>query len=932
MGTLSTCRLYRVQGQLYAFTPNFMDTHQYYLSSDCEYLVSSITDELQFTRRHWMDNGRPTMTLMLTENMFDSHNLATSTAGSDSGKAESMLLDTFGTRHRSLLKFIMALRSGSYAGMRVRLGRLTEMIPTGHIVCLDFLVNKDKALWAKTLHLEEFRHESLSRSNSRLRLDEKDSLYDGHDGQSELNSRGLSRRSTICGISKDLTMPIGEAVAAAFASLAKPAKGGSWKLLDHVDTPTPASSAEAPQNDAAPSASTIESNLRNLGLDDKGLVANVGDDGRESEDEEEEDALMIKPIAHQSNSNLASTPEPIELSLGDPSMFDIAVENLTASTNIFDQIDILHYMHSCRGPDFYVERLGVTVAELIEEVYVKSMRLNLWSVVRQAAGLTKKMVPELALSITELIVRRLHVSIGFGHLETTITRPINPEELQHSMANAFRGSDPREGPLVQEIIRACADLARSDVGLFNGIMCLRTHDIIIAIREELMRLRGCDEVAAVEILMQSSPYQLKLLLLTVLSGPLLNSTSTHTLVSEEMVAPVLNQLKDESSLVEPLESAAIDRNVMLATPCRVPLKRVRTRDIPDLSSKPSWIIQVQSAGFIDGNFATILLDGQPLTNSSRGLHVAVIDLHERTVAEIGVFDTHFSAQDSNDLAFMLNSMRPGMLVCIAAQDEFVEHLTPMAIKALESLCAHKVHGAQYRDSWCMIGIKRLNTELDGRVCECLEELSKSGSGPTTRIQYMLNFDDGSDDVFSPKLREQSNTIPSGLFTPPSHGRWLRRRKNDGALNRMPSGFYPLVWSLLQRSNCGIRLGQAFLASDPLIFDRTPEEPNFAQIVERFMDANIPDPAEKQAVAVVIVTLYWIFADNKRGDQSGVGRGEIDPLRYIEVAIKEFWSTWVRQHSGTASKTGDSGTAVDLSLENHLMLARNLFFDLQPRDM
>ena len=30
------------------------------------------------------------------------------------------------------------------------------------------------------------------------------------------------------------------------------------------------------------------------------------------------------------------------------------------------------------------------------------------------------------------------------------------------------------------------------------------------------------------------------------------------------------------------------------------------------------------------------------------------------------------------------------------------------------------------------------------------------------------------------------------------GQWLRRRRLDGALNRVPRGFYPKVWSVLEK--------------------------------------------------------------------------------------------------------------------------------------
>ena len=36
------------------------------------------------------------------------------------------------------------------------------------------------------------------------------------------------------------------------------------------------------------------------------------------------------------------------------------------------------------------------------------------------------------------------------------------------------------------------------------------------------------------------------------------------------------------------------------------------------------------------------------------------------------------------------------------------------------------------------------------------------------------------------------------FESDRHGQWLRRRRLDGALNRVPSGFYTKIWSILEK--------------------------------------------------------------------------------------------------------------------------------------
>jgi hypothetical protein len=42
VGTLATCKLYRVQGRVYAFTPHFMDSEEFYMNMDNDYLGKTI--------------------------------------------------------------------------------------------------------------------------------------------------------------------------------------------------------------------------------------------------------------------------------------------------------------------------------------------------------------------------------------------------------------------------------------------------------------------------------------------------------------------------------------------------------------------------------------------------------------------------------------------------------------------------------------------------------------------------------------------------------------------------------------------------------------------------------------------------------------------------------------------------------------------------
>lgn len=63
-------------------------------------------------------------------------------------------------------------------------------------------------------------------------------------------------------------------------------------------------------------------------------------------------------------------------------------------------------------------------------------------------------------------------------------------------------SDAREAPLVMEVLTYLGSFIRSNPSMFEGIMRVRVHFFIIAMREEISRMRGCDEEEAVEYLMQ----------------------------------------------------------------------------------------------------------------------------------------------------------------------------------------------------------------------------------------------------------------------------------------------------------------------------------------------------------------------------------------------------------------------------------------------
>jgi phosphorylase kinase alpha/beta subunit len=68
--SLTTSRIFRIQGEPAVFLPSFLDQQRFYLTLDYHFLVAQMRSELAYIYDHWREPGRPTVTLMLTHAMF----------------------------------------------------------------------------------------------------------------------------------------------------------------------------------------------------------------------------------------------------------------------------------------------------------------------------------------------------------------------------------------------------------------------------------------------------------------------------------------------------------------------------------------------------------------------------------------------------------------------------------------------------------------------------------------------------------------------------------------------------------------------------------------------------------------------------------------------------------------------------------------------
>eukprot|EP00834_Sanchytrium_tribonematis_P000386 NODE_7_length_67686_cov_1.621421.p32 type:complete len:234 gc:universal NODE_7_length_67686_cov_1.621421:39475-40176(+) len=165
------------------------------------------------------------------------------------------------------------------------------------------------------------------------------------------------------------------------------------------------------------------------------------------------------------------------------------------------------------------------------------------------------------------------------------------------------------------------------------------------------------------------------------------------------------------------------------------------------------------------------------------------------------------------------------------------------------------------------------------------------------------------------------------------GKWLRKRKNDGALNRVPLNFYPKVYYVLERCE-GLQIENQVLPRNPTVSEKTAQELNFAYQVEAFLDKTTRDPAERQIIVEILVVLYNIFIG-----QSDVGVMEthfsknihvtkekkirndeiIDVSNILHRALSNYWNDWITKRTNSIQKhhfvEDTSSSPTDLSETN-----------------
>ena len=136
--SLTTSRIFRIGQETIVFLPAFLDQQQFYLTLDYHFLVDQIKSELAYIQRHWSELGRPTMTLLLTHTMWETSREAVEDRHKGRERDNSSISHPK-SQDSPLLELIQQLKEGWCEGVRVKLGRLNQLLLTAGIERIDFL-------------------------------------------------------------------------------------------------------------------------------------------------------------------------------------------------------------------------------------------------------------------------------------------------------------------------------------------------------------------------------------------------------------------------------------------------------------------------------------------------------------------------------------------------------------------------------------------------------------------------------------------------------------------------------------------------------------------------------------------------------------------------------------------------------------------------
>ncbi|XP_048069336.1 phosphorylase b kinase regulatory subunit alpha, skeletal muscle isoform isoform X6 [Ursus arctos] len=195
-------------------------------------------------------------------------------------------------------------------------------------------------------------------------------------------------------------------------------------------------------------------------------------------------------------------------------------------------------------------------------------------------------------------------------------------------------------------------------------------------------------------------------------------------------------------------------------------------------------------------------------------------------------------------------------------EEATDSLMNLSPSAMKNLLHHILSGKEF-------GVERSVRPTDSNVSPAISihEVGAVGATKTERTGIMqlkseikqvefrrLSVSTESQSPGTP-VASSSGSFPSAYGRQTSkdnrQGQWQRRRRLDGALNRVPVGFYQKVWKVLQKCH-GLSV-EGFVLPSSTTREMTPGEIKFSVHVESVLN-RVPQPEYRQLLVEAILVL------------------------------------------------------------------------------
>ncbi|XP_045328566.1 phosphorylase b kinase regulatory subunit alpha, liver isoform isoform X3 [Leopardus geoffroyi] len=697
IGVLGTSKLYVIRNQIFTFTPQFTDQHHFYLALDNEMIVEMLRIELAYLCTCWRMTGRPTLTFPITHTMLTND-------GSDI--------------HSAVLSTIRKLEDGYFGGARVKLGSLSEFLTTSFYTYLTFL---DPDCDEKLFNEDSEGSFSPDSDLGGYLEDTYNQVTESEDELDQYINHLLQSTSSKCYLPPLSKKTEDSHVFSAIHS-----------TRDILSVMAKAKGLEIPFVPMTLPTKVLSTHRKSLNLVDS-----------------------PQPLLNKAPEDDFQWPRDDH---GDVDC-DKLVEQLKDCSNLQDQADILYILYVIKGPSWDTNlsgQHGVTVHNLLSELYGKAGLNQEWGLIRYISGLLRKKVEVLAEACTDLLSHQKQLTVGLPPepREKTISAPLPPEELTKLIYEAS-GQDISIAVLTQEIVVYLAMYVRAQPSLFVEMLRLRIGLIIQVMATELARSLNCSGEEASESLMNLSPFDMKNLLHHILSGKEFG---------------------------------------------------------------------VERSGFYgpSGFFACCSSDGHSLTHSldACGARAVWQVLFQVLETEHWPGQTRLS---SNGVLRPIHSSTSSPAISI-----------------------HEVgHTGVTKTE--RSGINRLRSEM--------KQMTRRFSADEQR----------SSTPSSPTGTSSSDSGGHHIGWGERQGQWLRRRRLDGAINRVPVGFYQRVWKILQKCH-GLSIDGYVLPSSTTR-EMTPQEIKFAVHVESVLN-RVPQPEYRQLLVEAIMVLT-LLSDTEMNSIGGI---------------------------------------------------------------